>query len=390
MSTRILVLGAGLVGAVVADDLARSPGLQVTVADRSDARLHAARQRTGPALQTLQLDLAAGGEGAITRAAADFDLVVGALPGFLGLEAMRQVIEAGRHYCDISFMPEDFRELDSIARGRGVTVVPDCGVAPGLSNMIAARAVETLDRCDKLDIYVGGLPKHPTPPHNYKAAFSPADVIEEYTRPARLVENGQVVTREALSEVETLDLPRIGALEAFNTDGLRSLMDLGVPNMREKTLRYTGHAEQMRTLRNVGLFREDLVQVRPSASGDPTVSVRPRDLAAALLFPLWTYEEGEADITVMRILAEGLLEGRPVRLTWDLYDEYDPGRRASSMARTTGYVCASVARLIAAGGVADRGVVAPERLGRDATTFDRVLADLAGRSVQVETRRENL
>lgn len=379
MSTRVLVLGSGLVGAVVADDLARSPGLEVTVADVSEARLQAAARRTGPGLSLLQADLA--GPGAITKLAADFDLVIGALPGFMGLSAMRQVIEAGRNYCDISFMPEDFRELDALARERGVTVVADCGVAPGLSNMIAARAVETLDRCDTLDIYVGGLPKHPAPPHNYKAAFSPADVIEEYTRPARLVEDGRLVTREALTEVETMDLPRIGTLEAFNTDGLRSLMDLGVPTMREKTLRYPGHADQMRTLRDMGFFREDAVHTR-TADGKP-VSIRPRDLAAALLFPLWTYDEGEPDITVMRIVAEGQRDGRPSRLTWDLYDEYDPERRASSMARSTGYVCASIARQIAAGAIAARGVLAPEQLGRHPALFEAVTADLAARGVHL-------
>lgn len=296
--------------------------------------------------------------------------------------ALRAVIEAGKNYCDISFMPEDFLEADDAARERGVTAIVDCGVAPGLSNILAARAVATLDECEGIDIYVGGLPKRPVPPFHYKAAFSPTDVIEEYTRPARSVEEGVLVTRDALSGLETLTLPRIGELEAFNTDGLRSLATLGVSVMREKTLRYPGHAAQMQLLRDIGLFESAALRLQ---SG---MQVRPREVAEALLFPHWQYEDGEADLTVMRVVAEGSRNGQRLRLTWDLYDEYDPHRQASSMARTTGYVCASIARMLVRGVIDRPGVIPPEQLGFDEAVFETLMRDLSAANIDIQAQEE--
>ena len=201
----------------------------------------------------------------VTGLVREHDLVIGALPSHIGFATVRAVIEAGRDLVDISFMPEDARELDAFARERGVTAVVDCGVAPGVSNMMAGFAAGQLDPCEKLEIYVGGLPVERRWPFDYKAGFAPHDVIEEYTRPARLVENGRIVVREALSEPELMHFPGVGTLEAFNTDGLRSLADtLAVPFMKEKTLRYPGHVELMRVLRETGFFsKEPLDHRRP-------------------------------------------------------------------------------------------------------------------------------
>jgi len=235
--------------------------------------------------------------------------------------------------------------------------------------MLAGWAARTLDRCDTIEILVGGLPRTRHWPWQYKDPFSHHDVIEEYVRPSRIVEAGRVGVKEALSEPELVTIPGIGTLEAFYTDGLRSLADtLKVPNMREKTMRWPGHAELMRTLRHLGLFSHEHVTVGGAR-------VKPIDLTAKLLFPHWTYEEGEADVTVMTVRAWGTRGGRAVRLAWTLHDELDPATGFPSMSRTTAFPATSVLRLIAAGKVAKPGVHAPEALAGMPGVLDAVIAD---------------
>ncbi|MCA9291533.1 MAG: hypothetical protein KDA25_10415, partial [Phycisphaerales bacterium] len=273
------------------------------------------------------------------------------------------------------FMPEDAWTLDELAKEHGVTAVVDCGVAPGMSNMLAGYAAASLDPCTNIEIYVGGLPRERRWPYEYKAGFSPYDVIEEYVRPSRIVEHGRVVVREALSEPELMDFDGVGTLEAFNTDGLRSLAaTLDVPFMKEKTLRYPGHIELMRVFRETGLFGHEPID----AGG---VTVRPIDVIQSLLFPKWTYEEGEEDLTVMRVLADGRRDGRDVRLTWDLLDFYDRASGATSMSRTTAMPCTAMARLVASGAFDQRGVIVPELVGRTSGMLDRVLGMLKERGI---------
>lgn len=373
--TKAVVLGAGIVGAVIAADLA-DDGWDVTVVDRAEAGLERVRRLAGGNVQTVVRDLSA--REALLETVAPFDVVLGALPGFLGYEALRTVIEAGKNCCDISFMPEDARGLDPLARERGVTAVVDCGVAPGLSNLLCGHAVARLDACLSLSIEVGGLPADPQPPFEYKAAFSPIDVIEEYVRPARYVEDGALRTVPALTDLTTSRLPGVPPLESFLTDGLRSLADtLAVPAMKEKTLRYPGHARLMACFREAGLFGTELVDVGG-------VSVRPIDVTTKVLFPAWTYAEGERDLTVMRVLAEGTLAGEPARLCWDLLDHYDEERGFSSMGRTTAFPCTLVAREIVAGRLPRAGVLVPEELGADSALVDRILTGLADRDVEVQ------
>ena len=372
MVKRVVVLGAGMVGAAIARDLADDAGLRVDVADVRAEPLErvAGRARVG----TVRADLAS--PDAVRRLASAYDLVVGALPSVIGLETLRTVIQAGRDVVDISFMPENALELDPLAREHGVTAVVDCGVAPGLSNMMCGAAAARLDPLESVEIYVGGLPVARHWPFDYKAGFAPWDVLEEYTRPARVVEHGRVVIREPLSEPELLDFPGVGTLEAFNTDGLRSLAStLPAPFMKEKTLRWPGHAELMRVLKDSGFFSLDPIEVAGQ-------KVRPRDVTAALLFPKWTFEEGEADLTVMRVRVEGMQDGRHTTYAWDFVDRYDERTALRSMSRSTGYVATSVARLVLAATFRRPGVHPPETLGATPGLLDRVLADLAARGVR--------
>jgi saccharopine dehydrogenase-like NADP-dependent oxidoreductase len=370
--SQIVVLGGGLVGRVIARDLARDNDLRVTVADGSEKT----RARLGSeGLGTIALDLT--DDVAVRTAIAGADVVVGAAPGHMGYRLLRLVIEAGKPYADIAFMPEDFLELDGLARERSVTAVVDCGVAPGLSNLLCGRAEHEFDSVERMLVLVGGLPKHRVWPFEYRVVFSAVDVIEEYTRPARWVEHGRLVTKPALTDVELVDLPRVGTVEAFNTDGLRSLAKtLHAPFMKEKTLRWPGHVEKMRMLRETGFLSEEPIVV----AGTP---VRPYDVTTKLLFDAWRLPEGEADLTVMRVEAIGMVGGARRTWTWDLYDEADPATGFHSMARTTGFPCAIVARMLAKGELSRPGVQPPERLAGDDRFFQGLMEGLRVRGVTI-------
>jgi saccharopine dehydrogenase-like NADP-dependent oxidoreductase len=380
---KIVVLGAGLVGAPMARDLAADRENMVTVADISQNALHQLASIDG--IHTVQADLSDGD--AVGRILAPADMVINAVPGFMGFAALQTIIEAGKNVVDIAFFPEDPFPLDGLAREKGVTAVVDCGVAPGMSNMLVGCGHSRLDRTDSAIIYVGGLPEIRSWPFEYKAVFSPVDVIEEYVRPAVYMENGHLVTRPALSDPELIDFPGIGTLEAFNTDGVRSLYKtLEIPTIKEKTLRYPGHIDKIRLLREAGFFSTDPVDI-----GD--VKVRPLDMTAKLLFPMWQLAPEEVDFTIMKIIVKGEKDGRPKAYTWTLFDRRNPSTGVHSMARTTGYTATVTARLIAQGRFTQTGIIAPERIGMDPACMTFILKGLAQRGVvyeeSVEEERES-
>lgn len=369
-----MVLGGGRVGHAIVRDLAAEDDFSVIVVDVDPV---AVDELTDFGADGIVADLSRPDTVARAVAATDADLVVGAVPGFMGYQTVERVLEEGRPVVDISFFPEDARGLEELARQAKVPCLVDCGIAPGLSNMVLGRLEAELDETYSFQCLVGGLPVERTWPWDYKAPFSPGDVIEEYMRPARLRRHGEEITLPSLSEPELVHFPGLGTLEAFNTDGLRSLLHTcETPNMVEKTMRYPGHAERMRMLREAGFFSSREIQ---AASG----SVRPRDVTEALLFSAWQFEEGEPDLTVMRIVVEGSKDGRAVRHTYNLLDYYNPDTETSSMARTTGYTCTAMVRLVARGLWAEPGVAAPEIVGRDEACYRSVLDHLAARGVHI-------
>ncbi|MBT6177535.1 MAG: saccharopine dehydrogenase [Deltaproteobacteria bacterium] len=369
---KTIVLGAGLVGGPMSLDLEQDPSLKVTVADLNEAALRSLKEQA-PNLQTEVVDLSQTKN--VKSLIQDYDLVLNAVPGFMGYQTLKAIIESGKNVVDIAFCPENTLELDELAKKNNVTAIVDCGVAPGMSNILTGYVYYQMDKTDVALTYVGGLPKVRSWPYEYKAVFSPIDVIEEYTRPARYVENGQHVVRPALSDAELLNFPGIGTLEAFNSDGLRTLADtLDVPNMKEKTLRYIGHIEKMAVLRDSGFFGTEEIQV-----GD--VSIRPMDLTSKLLFKSWKLEKGEADVTVMQVIVEGTQNGKQLRYTYDLLDEYDAKTSVHSMARTTGYTATMALRLLSRGLYSEKGIIAPEFIGKDKACVDFMLAGLAERGV---------
>lgn len=371
MHKKIIILGAGLVGGPMARDLATDPGFKVSVADISTEALQKAT--AGTSVQPIQTDLSAPEN--ITRLVKGSDLVISAVPGFLGFQTLKTVIEAGRSIVDIAFFIEDPFPLDELAMKNKVTAIVDCGVAPGMCNVLIGYADHLLDETLRVIYYVGGLPQIREWPYEYKAVFSPLDVIEEYTRPARFTENGKQVVKPALSDPELMDFPGIGTLEAFNTDGLRSLLcTIKCPDMKEKTLRYPGHIEKMKILRETGFFSHESLDIQGK-------QVRPIDVTARLLFPVWKLREGERDITVMKVVVEGIKDGKKTRYTYDLLDAYDPATQVHSMARTTGYTATVALRMIAGGIYAHHGITVPEYLGRRTECVNYLLAGLKERGV---------
>ncbi len=373
---KVVVLGFGRVGKAVALDLAQRHEVRVMDTDHS-----ALEQLKGARVEIINAD--AANRGVLATLINDADLVVNALPGYLGFDVLRSVIRCGKRIVDISFFSEDPFELDELARNEGVAAIVDCGVAPGLSNMIVGNRYRQM-QVSHFACYVGGLPRIRTWPYQYKAPFSPADVIEEYTRPARLVENGQIVVKPALSDLEYLDFDGVGTLEAFNTDGLRTLLKtVRIPNMKEKTLRYPGHSEYIKVLRETGFFSSEPIDVNGQ-------KIAPREMTSRLLFPHWQLAENEEEYTLMKIVIEGRENGEAVRYTYDLRDQFDKLTGLSSMARTTGFTCTAVANLVLEGGIKEVGIVPPELIGMEQSRFNYVIDHLKGRNIRLEISREAL
>lgn len=377
---KVIVLGCGLVGGAIVRDLARQTDLEITVVDSSQEALDKATK--GLDVKTIAADLTP--EGATKKIAAGQDIAVGAVPGWLGLQTVREALEAGCQVADISFMPEDPFELDSLAKEKGRTAIVDCGVAPGLSNLLVGRAAAALDGVTEVKILVGGLPMIRFAPYEYAVVFSPADVLEEYTRPAYILEGGKTVVRPALSELETIDVPGVGTLEAFLTDGLRTLRKtIDAPNMKEKTLRYPGHCEQIRLLSETGLLDEEPIEVAG-------VSVKPRDVTAKLLNDVWRLGPGEEDLTVLHVEVAGMMGDQLVRHVYNMIDVFDTEGGVTSMARTTGYSCTAMVNLLAQGKFKEPGVIPPELMGSNSEICDDVLGHLAEREVNVAESVEAL
>ncbi len=355
-----------MVGRSIALDLAKDHA--VTSFDLDAANLDKIRTRNEK-IQIAAADLSQYAEYKSLLSA--FEMVVTAVPGFMGYKALEAVIDAGKNVVDISFFSEDVLQLDELAKKKAVTVITDCGVAPGMSNFIIGRYNEEM-KITSVECYVGGLPKDRKPPFEYKAPFSPVDVIQEYIRPARLVENGKIVTRPALSDREIIEFDGAGKLEAFNTDGLRSLIYTmsHIPDMKEKTLRYPGHIDLIIALQQAGFFDTTPLRIKE-------VDITPLDFTSKLLISQWKLGEEEEEFTVMKVIVRG--ENKNVE--YNLFDRYDAVSKTSSMARTTGYTCTAAVNLIAKELFTEKGVFPPELVGKNKACFDFVLEYLKERNV---------
>lgn len=367
----IIVLGAGMVGSAIAIDLSKKH--KVTLADLNIQRLEHVKEKC-QSISILQVDVCDNAK--LHSALKDYDLVVCAVPGFLGFQTIKTIIQAGKNVVDISFFPENALELDQLAKSKGVTAIVDCGIAPGMHNIILGYYNEKLKLTD-FECLVGGLPKVKKWPFNYKAPFSPTDVIEEYTRPARFVENGNLIVREALTDCELIEFDKVGTLESFNSDGLRSILFTmpHIKNRKEKTLRYPGHVEYVRVLKDSGFFSKKNVLVNG-------IEICPLDFTSKILFDEWKLDENEEELTLMRVTLKGENKnGNTEEIVYNLYDEYCQETQTSSMARTTGYTATAVANLFLEGIFTEKGIFPPELIGKSEKCFEYILNYLKDRNV---------
>lgn len=367
---KIVVLGAGLVGRTIAIELSKD--YLVTAVDTNPVRLKELKDRK---IKALKADLSS--DSGIKKVVKNYDLVICALPGFMGFKTLKSIIKAGKNVVDISFFPEDQFLLDKLAKQKGVTAIVDCGVSPGLSNIFLGYHNKKM-KVSNYRCIVGGLPYKRNWPFAYKAYFSPIDVIEEYIRPARIVVDSKIIEKPALSEPEIINYKDIGELEAFNTDGLRSLLKtMKIPNMIEKTLRYPGHIELMKIFREVGFFSDKEIEVKGK-------SIKPVDLTAKLLFPFWSPEKGEQDFTILDVLIEGKEKDKKSSHRYFIFDSYDLAEHNSSMARTTGFTCCAAARYLLEYNFNRKGICPPEYLGEDEKCFNYIITYLNKKGIAIK------
>ena len=356
MRQRIVVLGAGRVGKTIAADL--SEEFEVTSADIDLRALQSLASRYRVSTRVTDL----GSVEAVSAAVRDADLVVCAVPGHMGFNTLRTIIENRKDVVDISFFAEDAFELDELAVRNNVTAAVDCGLAPGNPDFLAGFYAGQMQIQD-FEFMVGGLHFGRSQPHQYLPTFSPVDVWEEYTRPARYIRDGKLITMPALSEPELVEF-QIGShalvLEAFNTDGLRSLittMEGRIPNMKEKTLRYPGHIA----------YIKELQETRKPWIPD-----------------VWKPGDDQDEFTIMRINLHGYESGVEKKFSYTLFATYDKEKRMSSMSRTTGYTCTGVARCVLDGTYRRAGISPPSIIGAAPECLNRIFAHLRERNIVFE------
>lgn len=361
-----------MVGSAMAIDMAKNH--QVTLTDLNENSLKEARAKC-PELSIQKLDVC--DKKALAKTIDPFDLVICAVPGFLGFETLKTIITSQKNVVDISFFSENSLELDALAKENGVTAIVDCGVAPGMDNILLGYHNEKM-KIESFECLVGGLPKVKKWPFCYKAPFSPIDVIEEYTRPARYVENGVEVVREPLTDSEYIEFDKVGTLESFNTDGLRSIIQTmpHIPNMKEKTLRYPGHIEYILALKESGFFSEEEIDLHGK-------KIRPLDFTSKVLIDEWKLGKQEEELTVMRITITGENDrGQREQIVYNLYDEYCTTTQTSSMSRTTGYTATAAANMFLKGLFKEKGVFPPELVGKHEACCLYILDYLRERGIE--------
>lgn len=375
---KALVIGLGNIGAVAAHDLVKTAKkAEITVADSDPKRAKNVAASLGT--EGIQLDVTNTPK--LEFILKDYDLALGFLPAAFAYRLMESCVKTRTDLVDVSFIAENPLALNAKAEKANVTIVPDCGLAPGISNVLVGHAISQLDHVESVKIMVGGLPEIPLPPLEYTITWSPDSLIDEYTRKARVIRKGKRVERDAFAELEMVDFPGIGKLEAFLTDGLRNLMDMvKAENMSEKTLRYPGHAEKIMLLKSLGLFEEKPFSIEG-------VTVTPRKLTARLFSEKLSQPEMR-DVVALKVEVAGTRGNNPARHVFTMLDTYDRKAKVTAMARTTAYPASIVAQQLIKGDISDKGVVPPEILGMNPRLFKDFTKELHKRGVSITEENE--
>jgi lysine 6-dehydrogenase len=377
---KMLVLGAGLQGCATAFDLLQNPAVtQVTIADLHPEQLAAFLDpyKGTDRLKAVKLDVK--DLPAVTALMRGHVSVMSAIPYYFNAPMAGCAVEAGCHFADLGGNTEivfEQKKLHAAAAAKGLSVIPDCGLAPGMVNILAAEGIRRLDKAEKVKIYVGGLPRHPEPPLNYQIVYSLEGALDYYTTTSWILRGGKRTPVEALSELEPVVFPEpVGTLEAFHTAGGVSTMPFSyegkVDVLEYKTLRYPGHVAIMKPIRELGLLGNDPIDVKG-------VQVRPRDVFIAAATPVLKKPKAE-DLVALRVEASGLKDGKPAKIVWQLVDHKDTARNISAMMRTTGYSLAITGLMQADGRVTRKGVLTPD----EAMPFQPYVDELAKRGVMI-------
>jgi lysine 6-dehydrogenase len=374
---KALIVGCGNIGSVAAEDLANSmqPSIDLVVADKDEKRAEIVARRIGKkGISSTSLDVNKHDE--LIRSLREFDVIMGFLPGVLGYRLMQACIEAKKDLVDVSYMAENALILNEKAVKAGVTIITDCGLAPGISNLLVGHAVTNLDKVNLVGMMVGGLPERPIPPLEYMITWSPESLIDEYTRKARIIRQGKLTEVEALTGVEILDFPKVGKLEAFFTDGLRTLLyTVDAEEMWEKTLRYVGHSNKIKLVQSLGFFDEEQVDING-------IAISPRRVTAKLLGRILSKPDLH-DFVAMKVEVAGIKNNAKEHYSFSMLDQYDEDRHVTSMARTTAYPASIAARLLLKGEISEEGVVPPEKLGMNKDILRIFLEELGNHGIRI-------
>src|SRR6266542_1643998 len=357
---RMLVLGAGLQGSACAYDLLQNPEVtEVRLGDIHTGNLpDFLALYSGNRLIPTPLDVRdRSAVGALMREA---DAVMSGIPYYFNLDLATQAVNAGAHFRELGGNTElvlEQKKLDTGASAKGLSIIPDCGLAPGMVNILAELGIRQLDSVDEVRIFVGGLPQDPEPPLNYQIVYSLEGVLDYYTTLSWIIRNGVRTQVKALSEREFVLFPApVGELEAFHTAGGLSTMafrnDGKIPSMEYTTLRYPGHAAIMEAIRDLGLLDQEPVEVKGGR-------VAPRDVAIATMGPRLT-KPGAVDLVALRVTVRGTKSGRPQQVGWEMVDFFDEAHGISAMMRTTGYSLSVTGQMQARGEIGVKGVHTPD------------------------------
>ena len=377
---RAAVIGVGMMGSAIAWDLARSDDVDhVKVADASQQRLDAVKKRLGDRVAVRRVDVFDGAQ--LRRFLEGCDVAVSALPHGVVHSADVAAVQAGAKLVNIAFEDEQLA-LDGSAKKSGATLVPGCGLAPGLSSILVAEGARRLDDASEGHVLVGGLPQKPLPPLSYRLVFSVKGLVREYLT-ARIIRDGKIASVEPFSEVERVRFPKLGTLEAFFTDGLgSSLFTLThLKELDERTLRWPGHADKIRFLIDAGFFSDEKLTVDGA-------EVSPVDVSSAILQKVLS-RGGPEDLTVMRVQVVGTSRGRRARIIFNLLDYYDETDGITSMGRTTGFTAAIVARMLGRGDISGNGVLGPE-VALDGRCVRRLISELASKGVRLRSSMKRI
>ena len=377
---RLLSIGCGYIGSVLAEELIHGLDFEeLIISDSGKEKIEETAKKLGERVVPLQLDISDYSN--LLEVIENADLVIGLSPGRLGFNVMKACAEKKKDLVDLSFMAEDPFVFQKSASDAGVIIVPDCGVAPGLSNILIGRSSSQLDEVEDVSIFVGGLPQKPVPPLNYKVTWCVEDLFEEYTRKAKIIRNGKMVEVDALEGLEEIEFEGLGRFEAFFTDGVRTLHNtIKAENMWEKTLRYPGHAEKIKLIKKFGLLEKE-----PIAS----LNTSPWEFMIKFWEENLSFIEAR-DLVLMRIGVSGRKDSAKILYTYEMIDYFDERKNITAMGRSTAYTAFAVIKLIIEKRIAQKGVVPPEILGMDKKIFAEIRHILKERNLEIKEKTESI